>query len=137
MFNRRNLLKLAVASSFLSVNQALASEGKKGESKPIESNFILPTQVTGTIMSGFRAVGIMQADIGVYTVDANLKMRLNLIKPVLQSRWRAALQEYLNNYYNYGEVPDAVVLSTLLQRALLQFTGKSRARVLIQGLIAR
>lgn len=108
-----------------------------GANKPSESNYVGTTQITGSLMSGTRSVGIMQVDATVYTVDAALKQRLLASQPLIQSKWRNALQYYIANYYMIGSVPDASLIAALFQRAIGTEIGNSRGRVLIISVIAR
>lgn len=137
--NRRKLLKYftfpAVALAFMPEISAAAGHGEPKQ--PQLGNYVLQTQITGTIISGTRSVGIMQADVVIYTVDNNLKQRLVSLKPVIISKWRAALQFYSSKYYVAGTVPDANMVAGLLQRAISEELRGSRARVLIMAIIAR
>lgn len=137
MNNRRDTIKLiaVLGAGFFAPELALAAGG--GGKPAQESNFILPTQVNGNIMSGGRSVGIMQIDIGIYTVDSALKTRLTALAPVLRANWRAALQEFIVKFYLPGSVPDALMLTGLLQKAIIPHLGNSRGRVIIQSVIAR
>ncbi len=137
MNNRRDMIKLiaVLGAGCFAPELALAAGG--GGKPAQESNFILPTQVNGNIMSGGRSVGIMQIDIGVYTTDPEVKTRLTALSPVLRANWRAALQEFIHKFYFPGTVPDALILTGLLQKTIIPHLGNSRARILIQSIIAR
>ena len=107
------------------------------KAKPAESDYIVPSQITGTIMNGNRPAGIIQVDLGIYTTDARLKTVLPQLKPVLVSNWRATLQDYLGRFYRPGQVPDSQMLQGLMQKAITPQIGNSNARVVIQAIIAR
>ncbi len=115
---------------------ANASSGG-GKSEASESDFVAASQVTATIMSGFKPVGLMQIDVGVYTKDKALKSKLSSLRPVLIANWRGALQDFCNRFYTVGNVPDANILSPMLQKAISAQIGGGNARVLIQAIIAR
>lgn len=135
MYSKREFFNF-VPFLLLAPSTAIASGGAE-KAKPAESNFIVTSQITGTIMNGLKAVGIMQVDLGIYTTDQTLKARLPQLKPVLVSSWRAGLQEYINRYYTPGQVPDANILIGILQRVITPQIGTGKARVLIQAIIAR
>lgn len=134
MHNKRELFTLAVAALLLP-KAVLASGAPKA--KPAESDYIVPSQITGTIMNGNRPAGIIQVDLGIYTTDARLKTLLPQLKPVLISNWRAALQDYLGRFYRPGQVPDSQMLQGLMQKAIARQIGNANARVVIQAIIAR
>lgn len=133
MLNRRNLLRIGVSTIGLLPLPVLAA----GANKPAEGNYVATTQITGSLMEGTRAAGIMQVDATVYTVDPTLKQRLASSQPLIQSKWRNALQYYIANYYMIGNVPDANLIAALFQRAISAEIGQSRGRVLILSVIAR
>lgn len=108
-----------------------------GKSEASESDFVATSQVTATIMSGFKPVGLMQIDVGIYTKDKALKAKLGSLRPVLVANWRGALQDFCNRFYTVGNVPDANILAPLLQKAVAGQIGGGNARVLIQAMIAR
>lgn len=117
-------------------SMAVASGGG-GKETASESDFVAASQVTSTIMSGFKPVGLMQIDVGVYTKDKALKSKLASLKPVLVANWRGALQDFCNRFYMPGNVPDANILLPMLQKAIAPQIGGGNARVLIQAIIAR
>jgi hypothetical protein len=137
MLSRRKILISLIVSSILPVSAMASGGGGHGGAKPAESDFILPSQITGTIMNGLRPQGLMQVDVGIYTKDSNLKALLPQMRPILVANWRAALQEYLNRYYRPGQVPDANLLASLMQKSIQKQIGQSQARVIIQAIIAR
>lgn len=126
----------ALASGAFAPSLVLASGGAN-KAPAQESNFVAISQITASITNGVRPVGIMQVDVGIYTTDAALKARLANMLPILKSHWRAALQDFVSRYYTAGYVPDANILSGLLQRAIDPILAPSRGRVLIQAIIAR
>lgn len=133
MLNRRSLLKISFSAMAMVPTSAIAA----GANKSSEGNYVGTTQITGSLMQGTRATGIMQVDATVYTVDAALKQRLASSQPLIQSKWRNALQYYIGNYYMIGNVPDASLIAALFQRAISAEIGQSRGRVLILSVIAR
>ena len=133
MLNRRNLLKISISAVGLIPGVTLAA----GANKPSESNYVGTAQITGSLMNGTRTTGIMQVDATVYTVDPALKQRRLASQPLIQSKWRNALQYYIANYYMVGNVPDASLIAALFQRAISAEIGNSRGRVLIIAVIAR
>ncbi len=132
MFSKRQLLLGMV----LIPAAANASSGG-GKKEASETDFVATSQVTATIMSGFKPVGLMQIDVGVYTKDKALKAKLNSLRPVLIANWRGALQDFCNRFYTVGNVPDANILVPMLQKAISQQIGGANARVLIEAIIAR
>lgn len=133
MLNRRSLLKISFSAMAMVPASAIAA----GANKSSEGNYVGTTQITGSLMQGTRSAGIMQVDATVYTVDAALKQRLASSQPLIQSKWRNALQYYIGNYYMIGNVPDASLIAALFQRAIFVEIGQSRGRVLILSVIAR
>lgn len=116
---------------------AIAQASGAPKAAPAESDYIVPAQITGTIMNGYRPIGIIQVDVGIYTKDSRLKAVLPQLKPVLVANWRAALQDYLGRFYRPGQVPDSQMLQGLMQKAIAQQIGNANARVVIQAIIAR
>lgn len=137
MNTRRNIIKTIGSIGAVCLISNIANAAGGGAKPAQESNFILPTQVNGNVMANGRAIGIMQIDIGVYTTDAALKSKLTALAPVLRANWRAALQEFIVKYYLPGTVPDALILTGLLQRTLIPHMGNARGRILLQSIIAR
>lgn len=135
MLTKRQILQFLPLIGLIPQLSFAASGSSKA--KASESDFIAASQITGTIVNGLRPVGIMQVDLGIYTTDQNLKLKLAQLKPVLVSAWRAGLQEYINRFYTPGQVPDANLLAGILQKSIMPQIGNGRARVLIQAIIAR
>ncbi len=131
---KRGLLGALIATSI--AGKAMASGGSKSAG-PSETNFVAMAQVTATISDNLRPAGIMQVDVGIYTTEDELKIRLSQLRPVLQSKWRSALQGYINRYYIIGMVPDANMLGNLMQKAVDPIIAPNKGRVLIQAIIAR
>ena len=136
MKTRRNCIFSAgaIGLSFFTPSIGAAAGGPEKKAGQ-ESNFVGATQVTATITNGARAAGIIQIDVGIYTTDAALKGQIANMAPLLRSRWRSALQDFVNRYYSFGSVPDANILGAALQRAIDPLTAPKRGRVLIQAII--
>jgi|APTNR8051073442_1049403.scaffolds.fasta_scaffold37554_2 hypothetical protein len=127
-----SILGIGAGAALPSVLMASGAPTKKAGQ---ESNFVGVTQVTATITNGARAAGIIQVDVGIYTTDSALKQQIANMAPLLRSRWRSALQDFVNRYYTFGSVPDANILAGALQRAIDPLTAPKRGRVLLQAII--
>jgi hypothetical protein len=128
-------ISLLCALSLLSAPAHGAGKASKGPAG--EASFIVQSQIATSVLVSFRPAGVLQLDMGLYVPDASKRARVLALQPVLRNAWRRTTQEFTNNYYVRGRVPDAVLLGQRLQAATDEVLGAGQARVLLSSLIVR
>jgi hypothetical protein len=134
---KRTLVSTALLCAFTlaPVSALSAVGGSKGQTG--ESAFLAPTQIATSVLVSFRPAGIMQVDMGLYVPDQSKRARILAMQPVLRNAWRRTTQEFTNNYYVRGRVPDAVLLGQRLQAATDEVLGAGQARVMLASVLVR
>ena len=102
-----------------------------------DSPFVGQTQIASSILVSLRAVGLMQVDLGLLVRDSSKRARVIGLQPVLRSAWRRTVQEFTNNYFTPGRVPDALMLGQRLQAATDQIIGPNVGRVMLLSVLVR
>jgi hypothetical protein len=137
--HRFAMLCLAASALGFGVNLAPTSASAVAgtASSGTDSPFIAQTQIATTVSVSFRPVGILQVDMGLLVSDQRQRARVKALQPVLRNAWRRTTQEFTNNYFVPGRVPDAVLLGQRLQAATDQAIGPNIGRVLFTSVVVR
>jgi flagellar basal body-associated protein FliL len=109
---------------------APADDGRHRTITSSETYMPLPA-IAATVQSNRRAQGLLQIEAGLEISDARLRQRVELYMPRLRNAYLSALSTYTGMYYRYGDVPDADLISRILQEATDTTLGQEGAEVLI------
>lgn len=133
---RRAIWGSALGGLALMWGQSALGAGDKSSGSG-DSPFIGQTQIASSILVSLRAVGLMQVDLGLLVPDSSKRRRVLGLQPVLRSAWRRTVQEFTNNYFTPGRVPDALMLGQRLQAATDQIIGPNVGRVMLLSVLVR
>jgi hypothetical protein len=128
---------IGVLAALLTPVVVLAAGGGASKGSSGDSPFIAQTQIASSVLVSFQPVGIMQVDMGLYVPNQSQRARILSMQPVLRNAWRRTTQEFTNNYYVRGRVPDAALLGQRLQAATDEVLGRGQARVLLASVVVR
>lgn len=134
---QKTALSIALAGALMLAPFGANAAGGGGKGPASESAFLAPTQIATSVLVSFRPAGIMQVDMGLYVPDQSKRARILAMQPVLRNAWRRTTQEFTNNYYVRGRVPDAVLLGQRLQAATDEVLGAGQARVMLASVLVR
>lgn len=91
--------------------------------------------LTATVQANRRARGILQIEAGLEVEDYQLRRRVERYMPRLRNAYVTAMSVYTGAYFEYGEVPDAERIASLLQEATDMTLGQDGAQVLLGMII--
>jgi hypothetical protein len=126
---------VGAASMVLLASPSVAAGGAKASTS--DSPYIGQSQIVSTVVRSFRAVGTLQVDMGIMVSNPAQRARATALRPVLRDTWRRTSQEFTNNFYTPGRVPDAALLAQRLQAATDQIIGPGTGRVILTSVIVR
>jgi hypothetical protein len=134
---QKSAISIALVCAFMLAPVSTFAAGGGGKGPAGESAFLAPTQIATSVLVSFRPAGILQVDMGLYVPDQSKRARILAMQPVLRNAWRRTTQEFTNNYYVRGRVPDAVLLGQRLQAATDEVLGAGQARVMLASVLVR
>jgi hypothetical protein len=102
-----------------------------------EAGFLGSNQITATVMSQYRSVGVFQIDMGIVVGETNKRERAQAALPALRAAWRGVAQEFVNSFFVPGRVPDTQILGQRMQAVTDRLVGSGIARVVLLSVIAR
>lgn len=146
--SNQNLSRRRFANRVVGTTVALASGAVLGLSdaraaKPVpkgggnEAGFLGSNQITATVMSQYRSVGVFQIDMGIVVGETNKRERAQAALPALRAAWRGVAQEFVNSFFVPGRVPDTQILGQRMQAVTDRLVGSGIARVVLLSVIAR
>jgi flagellar basal body-associated protein FliL len=94
-------------------------------------NFVPLPVLMATVQADYRAQGLLQIESGLEIPDAALRRRVAEHMPRLRDAYITALSLYTGMNYRYGDIPDVVRITELLQNATDHALGEEGATILL------
>lgn len=87
--------------------------------------------IIASVQADMRLRGVIHIELGLNADDARLRREIQARMPHLRNAYNSTIAVYTGVHYSFGELPDADMISRMLQHATNETLGRDDAQVLL------
>lgn len=121
----------AQAGNFAPAAPAQENNERTGRAITHVESYVPLDPIIAAVQADMRLRGVIHIELGLNAQDPRLRRQIEARMPHLRNAYNSTIAVYTGVHYSFGELPDADMISRMLQRATNETLGREDAQVLL------